>query len=164
MPHEATESFSRDEFIQFLLAAKRHTYAGQDDDSTVSPLLAGSRQLEYRAEPFFYRDIYFGLSYFVGQETVYYAERPVWSMSYAGGTAPDITSWPEVKSIYAFLRAAMKLVSAERPFRGPQLYAGDDYRYRDDSQGDIERFWGEEQIMHGSTKVYELRYMGGMLA
>ena len=35
-----------------------------------------------------YRDIYFGLAYFVGQETVTVKQRPVWSMSYAGGTLP----------------------------------------------------------------------------
>jgi hypothetical protein len=35
-------------FLAFLLRAKRHTYAGQGDDATVTPLLPGSKQLEYR--------------------------------------------------------------------------------------------------------------------
>src|SRR5262249_26306092 len=38
----------QDEFIAFLLEAKRATYAGQADEATVTPLVPGSKQLEYR--------------------------------------------------------------------------------------------------------------------
>jgi hypothetical protein len=52
----------------FLMEAKRRTYAGLDDDATVAtPLLAGSKQLEHRAAPYAYRDIYFGIGFFVGR-------------------------------------------------------------------------------------------------
>ncbi|WP_235977030.1 hypothetical protein [Bradyrhizobium archetypum] len=55
----------------FLLEAKRRTYAGLDDDATVTAaLLDGSKQLEHQASPYAYRDIYFGMGFFVGQETV----------------------------------------------------------------------------------------------
>ncbi|GMO96270.1 MULTISPECIES: hypothetical protein [Bradyrhizobium] len=52
----------------FLVEAKQRTYAGLDDDATVAaPLLAGSKRLEHRAPPYAYRDIYFGMGFFVGQ-------------------------------------------------------------------------------------------------
>ena len=36
------------ELARFLVEAKRHTYAGLDDDATIAtPLLAGSTQLEF---------------------------------------------------------------------------------------------------------------------
>jgi hypothetical protein len=41
--------------LDFLLDAKRATYASQGDDASVPPLLTGSRQLEYRDGSYFYR-------------------------------------------------------------------------------------------------------------
>lgn len=157
------QPFTHDELIHFLLHAKRCTYAVQGDNASVPPLLPGSLQLEYREPPFFYRDIYFGMASFVGQETVYFREHPVWSLSYAGGVVPEIHTRNEVRAIYAFLRQALQLVAYERPYRGPQFYHADTYRYLDASQGDITRFHGEEMIMSGGKRVYELHYNGGML-
>jgi hypothetical protein len=55
-----------DRLVRFLLEAKRRTYAGLDDDATVStPLLPGSKQLEHRDGEFLCRDIYFGMPFFV---------------------------------------------------------------------------------------------------
>src|SRR3954470_13927430 len=74
------------ELAAFLVEAKRRTYAGMDDDATVAaPLLRGSKQLEHRAAPYAYRDIYFGMGFFVGKETVSRDDRVIWSMSYSGG-------------------------------------------------------------------------------
>ncbi|WP_247400274.1 hypothetical protein [Bradyrhizobium sp. 76] len=56
------------ELAAFLVEAKRRTYAGLDDDATVAaPPLRGSKQLEHRAAPYAYRDIYFGIGFFVGR-------------------------------------------------------------------------------------------------
>lgn len=158
------ELFTYDELIHFLLHAKRQTYAGQDDAASVAPLLPGSQQLEYYEAPFFYRDIYFGMTSFVGQETVYFRERPIWAMGYAGGILPEIADPQETHRIYAFLRQALQLVAYERPFRGPQRYHAGPYRYLDSTQGDITRFRGEEIILSGDKRMYELRYAGGILA
>lgn len=154
------ELFTYDELIHFLLHAKRRTYAGQRNEASVTPLLPGSKQLEYYEAPFLYRDIYFGMATFVGQETVYFRERPVWAMNYVGGVSPEVSERNEVHRIYAFLREALQLVTYERPYRGPQVYQADPYRYLDSSHGNITRFHGEEIIMHGAKRVYELRYSG----
>ena len=61
----------------FLRHAKLATYAAQGDDASVAPLLGGSKQLEYRDGDWLYRDIYFGMLRFVGQEVVCEADRPV---------------------------------------------------------------------------------------
>ena len=159
-----TELFTHDELIHFLLHAKRRTYASQGDAASNAPLLLGSKQLEYREAPFFYRDVYFGMSFFVGQETVYFRERPVWSMSYSGGVIPEITGSDELRRIYAFLRHALQQVAYERPFRGPQIYHEGSYRYLDATQGDVGRFRGEEIIFRGDKQIYQLRYGGGILS
>ena len=64
--------FPREAWGHFLLQAKRQTYASRGDSATVTPLVPGTKQLEYYAGLFFYRDIYVGMAYFVGQEIVSY--------------------------------------------------------------------------------------------
>jgi hypothetical protein len=153
-------AISRGEFVTFLLNAKRQTYASQGDESTITPFLPGSRQLEYQEGALRYRDIYFGGAFFVGQETVYEASAPVWAMCYAGGV---ITSDVSPSEVYAFLQAALRQVTTERPYRGPSQWREGVFVYTDDSQGDIEWFWGTETITHRGQSVYQLRYSGGLL-
>jgi hypothetical protein len=148
----------------FLVAAKRRTYAGLDDDATVSePLLRGSKQLEYSEHDLSYRDIYFGMAFFVGQETVTARERVIWSMSYAGGVSPDISDRAMFLAIYAFLRRGLLAVSEERPFRGPPRFEEGNFRYENISEGSISDFHGTERVYRAGKQVYGLRYNGGTL-
>ena len=149
---------------QFLVNAKRKTYAGLDDDATVlAPLLPGSKQLEYRDGDLSYRDIYFGMRFFVGQETVQAGADVIWSMSYAGGVAAAVVDRHEFLSVYAFLRQALLAISDDRPFRGPRQFENEGFRYVNTSSGDVAEFHGEEQISRAGVKVYGLRYSGGLL-
>jgi hypothetical protein len=107
---------------EFLVAAKRKTYAGLEDDATVlAPLLPGSKQLEYRDLDLSYRDIYFGMRFFVGQETVQAGADVIWSMSYAGGVASCVDR-NEFVAVYTFLRQALLAIRDDRPFRGPPQF------------------------------------------
>jgi len=148
----------------FLVEAKRATYAGLDDDATIAaPILPGSKQLEYRHHDLSYRDIYFGMSFFVGQETVQAGSKVIWSMSYSGGVLPDVSDREQFLAIYAFLRRALLAISDDRPFRGPAQFEDGSFRYLNASQGDVATFHGEEQIYRDGTKVYGLRYGGGII-
>ena len=149
----------------FLVEAKRRTYAGLDDDATVAtPLLAGSKQLEHRAPPYAYRDIYFGMGFFVGQETVSRDDRVIWSMSYSGGVGGDITDRDNFLAIYKFLRQALLGVRAEEPFRGPRLFEQEGVVYRNEVEGGLDRFHGIETISQpDGAPLYALRYNGGLL-
>ncbi len=115
-------SVSHSAFAAFLVEAKRQTYAAQGDDATVAPLVPGARQLEYRQGTFLYRDIYFGSAFFVGQETVYEGDSPVWAMGYAGGVIPPDLPSSVIRGVYGFLRAALRRVGLERPYRGPNQW------------------------------------------
>lgn len=149
----------------FLVEAKRRTYAGLDDDATVStPLLAGSKQLEHRAPPYAYRDVYFGMGFFVGQETVSRDERVIWSMSYSGGARAEITDRDTFLAIYKFLRQALLGVGVEEPYRGPRMFEQEGMVYRNEVEGTLDRFHGVETIApHDGAPLYELRYSGGLL-
>lgn len=148
----------------FLVEAKRHTYAGMDDDATAAPLLRGSKQLEHRAAPYAYRDIYIGMGFFVGQETVSRDDRVVWSMSYSGGVRAEITDRDIFLAIYKFLRQALLDVSVEYPFRGPHLFEQAGMIYRNEVEGALDRFHGVETIARqDGVPLYAVRYSGGLL-
>ena len=135
------------ELSAFLVEAKRRTYAGLDDDATVTnPLLNGSKQLEHRASPYAYRDIYFGMSFFVGQETVSKDEKVIWSMCYSGGARPEISDRTKLLSIYAFLRQALLASTLDKPYRGPVSFSVGDMTYLNSVEGALDRFHGNERI------------------
>src|SRR3954447_18999447 len=149
----------------FLVEAKRRTYAGLDDDATVAtPLLAGSKQLEHRAPPYAYRDIYFGMGFFAGQETVSRDDRVIWSMSYSGGIEAAIADRDTFLAIYKFLRLALLGVRIEEPYRGPRSFEQAGMVYRNEAAGRLDRFHGIETIARqNGAQLYELRYSGGLL-
>ena len=153
-----------DALAAFLIEAKRRTYAGLDDDATIAtPLLTGSKQLEHRAGPYAYRDIYFGMGFFVGQETVSMGDRVIWSMCYSGGARPQVTDRDALLWLYKFLRQALLACDVSAPYRGPASFSRDEMTYRNDIDGTLARFHGVEQILRDGTVLYELRYSGGLL-
>jgi len=149
------------EFLEFLIEAKRRTYAAQGDDASVAPALPGARQLEHRRGVYLYRDLYFGLRRFAGQETVDHAGRPVWSMAYAGGIVRRDLAIDEVRSVCAFLREALRQVAPDRPYRGPATCGKPPYAYACSAKGDLEMFQGAEEISDGLGVVYRLSFAGG---
>ena len=152
------------ELAAFLIEAKRRTYAGLDDDATVTdPLLRGSKQLEHRAGRYSYRDIYFGMAFFVGQETVSKDEKAVWSMCYSGGARPNITDRTELLSIYTFLRKALLAAETHMPYRSPTSFTIGELTYLNRAEGALDRFYGTEQISQCGLALFELRYSGGLL-
>lgn len=145
-------------FVEFLLNAKRKTYAG--DSGKKGPVLEGSVQLEFSDSNFLYRDIYFGSAYFIGQEVVYFMGAPFWSLSYSGGlTGPSTVN----SSIYAFLKEALLRPDPQFPIRGPRKYQSRGMAYENLANGDIERFHGTEKILVDDSVVYDLHYGGGLV-
>ncbi len=157
-------SVNREIFLAFLIAAKQHTYAMQGGNaSAVSSLVHGSKQLEYQEASLLYRDIYFGGDYFVGQEVVYYEATPVWSMCYAGGKFKNAEVQADTQNIYAFLQTALREIPGTQPYRGPATFRQANFLYTNESHGDIDRFWGLENITYQNIAVYQLHYSGGIL-
>ena len=149
-------------FVEFLVAAKRATYAAQGDDATVAPLLPDSKQLEFREGAYLYRDIYVGMFRFVGQEVVYRADRALWSMSYAGGLAPGVER-ADARRVYAFVRSALLTATSGLPVRGPAELREGALTYRCVTHGTLERFHGDETIDEAGRILFELRFAGGEL-
>jgi hypothetical protein len=160
VPHETPTPVG---FEQFLAAAKRATYAAQGDSASVPPLLLDSKQLEYREADFFYRDVYVGMTRFVGQEIVYFAGRALWSMSYSGGLCSGVEK-SAIRPVYLFLRQALTAVPDHLPLRGPALFDQGTLRYTLHCNGNLEQFDGIEEIHSDGRLMYRLHFAGGRLA
>lgn len=152
-----------EEFLEFLIEAKKSTYASQGDEASVPPQFNGSKQLEYKSGDYFYRDVYFGMSFFVGQEIVEYKNKPIWSMVYSGGmTGLDYTK-DEISNTYRMLRKALKLVDKQSLYRGPSAWKEEEFTYLNEFKEKSKNFYGYESISKNGRKLYELRYNGGIL-
>jgi len=145
------------DLLTFLLDAKLHGYAsaGERDETQMED---GGKCLRYRMGEYLYQDIYYGSNPFVGEELVFKNGIAVWTMNYYGLVLDPSDSAGEV---YRFLQEAMRLVKAERPFRGPETHQNGDWEYQDFSQGDLDCYNGEEKIFFQKRLVYRLHYHGG---
>ena len=158
MPFNTTQ----DEFTVFLVNAKIATYASGSDDFSVSPALTNSHQLEYLEGEWRYRDIYYGGLHFIGMETVFQGAFPIWGMSYYGGVLPGSNDG-QIAGMPPVLKAALRQVPLDAPYRGPSSFDMDDYHYENDIHGDISSFHGAEIIRFEKKAIYRLYYSGGVV-
>lgn len=147
------------ELADFLVEAKSNTYASNGEGGE-RKLADGSRELEYAAGEWKYRDQYFGFNPFIGEEIIWKDGAIFWGMNYYGKAIAENI---DAKQLYAFLKKALQQVRADRPFRGPAEFVEDDWRYHNESQGAIDSFAGLESIYLGNKQVYELKYNGGSI-
>jgi len=150
------ENINFDEVKSFIAEARRNTYAGEGG-SVKSSLLNGSHQLEYRKNKYFYRDIFFaGKKNFIGQEVVYLNDNPIWSMVYSGSAEPE--------EITPFLKKSLSVLSDKCRFGEKCELKEDNLLYKDNGQGTLEQFGGEEQIYKQEEEIYKLDYHGGSIS
>ena len=147
------------ELNAFLVRAKKDTYASGKKPTTLKD---GFEEFVYQEGTRLYRDGYRAKDPkpFGGREVVFEDEKPVWIMNYYGFM---LSNEVESKDVYRFLRKTMSLVEEDRPFRGCSNLKEGDYEYKDNSEGDVNRFIGTERIFFKGKEVYRLEYHGGIL-
>ena len=143
---------------KFLVKAKINTYASSGEGGE-KPLSNGNKEFEFREKEFKYRDRYFGFNPFVGEEIVWQNEKVVWGMNYYGKIVSEIIP---AKKIYQFLQEALKKITKDKPFRGPDNFKNDDFEYINKVDGTVEWFKGQEVIFYRKQQVYKLNYHGGL--
>jgi len=144
---------------KFLVKAKINTYAsgGEEKEKNFSD---GSKGFEFRENDFLYIDKYFGSDCFIGKEIFFNKNQAIWGMNYYGRIVSKII--PE-KEIYQFLQKALKKVTKNKPFRGPDILEINDLKYINMSKGNIDNFLGEEKILYMGKIVFLLDYHGGLI-
>lgn len=139
------------EMISFLIKAKIKTYAGKGAESASSR--PSSHDLQYAEGDYLYIDSYLGGKLFTGEEAVWQNDTPVWSMNYAGRVTGDTFSGD-------FLKEALKRVTPDKPYRGPDFYEEGSWTYSCYSEGTPEWFQGYENICYSGEQVYECYFHG----
>ena len=144
-----------DDFVWFLLRAKKATYASGITSSHSSR--PSSHDLQYIEGPYLYIDTYLGGVHFIGEEAAWKNDINIWGMNYYGKLL--VQQAPE--GFIHFLRTAMLQVSAEAPFRGPAEFVSGDFLYQCSCVGTLDFFTGQEDIYSQGTHVYHLVFHGG---
>ena len=143
-----------DEIIEFLIRAKRATYAGKGAETDSSR--PASHDLQYQEDTRYYYDTYLGGRQFAGEEAVWEDGKPMWAMNYCGRVLSEEFDGD-------FLKEALFRVPKEIPYRGPLFYEREGYRYNCEVAGNFEWFSGDEVIYKNDLKVYECLFHGGMI-
>ncbi|KYK26233.1 hypothetical protein AYK26_05490 [Euryarchaeota archaeon SM23-78] len=156
--------FDLGELTNFILRARKHGYVG-GAEKLIKPQRPGFKEFQpYVKGDFEYVDSYAGYYYAPGQEVIRYKEAPVWNMSYNGGMLLRFHGDLEFsKKTYEFLKKALAEVKPERPFRGPERFTDGNFKYHDESEGDITNFKGTERIFFRGVEVYRQDYIGGLI-
>jgi len=138
----------------FLVEAKKNTYAKGIE---AKKLKGGLKEFTFRKGNFRYVDKYSGEKFFFGEETVFAGKKAVWFMDYAGGVKRSAKNH---KEIYSFLRKALALVDAKKPFRGPKKFTKGKFSYSNTPKWGANWFRGHEIIKESGRVVYSLDYVG----
>lgn len=147
-------------FSKFLKTAKKNTYASETAKKTISQRL-GSKDYEYSDGEFLYHDTYFGLRDFIGEEIVYEKEKPVWGMNYKGYVVDDSITENEIDKA---LRTAFKQDYDDIiPVRGPKNFKIENYEYKNNTSGTLDKFEGREEILKDEKLIYYAIFHGGLI-
>ena len=145
------------EFVQFLILAKKNTYAG--DGNLSAPSRPASKDLSFNQGDYLYLDTYLGSVDFIGEEAVWHLQKPLWAMNYYGVMLTD-----EIPEGFSHcLKGALQNAPVEAPFRGPRRFEDGPFEYTCQWKGDLDRFEGTEQIRFNGKVIYELTFHGGSL-
>jgi hypothetical protein len=143
----------------FIVKAKAATYVGSGKESV--PCRPGSHDLQFSDGSFLYLDSYFGGADFIGEEVVYFEEKPVWAMNYYGRIlVPDRITGAETGQV---IKKSLSLLYQQGRFLGGFEHVDGRDAYFDVNGGDVTSFTGTEWIERDGVRAYELVYHGGLI-
>ena len=147
------------ELNTFIVRAKAATYVGSGEH--VEPSRPSSHDLRFSDGKWAYLDSYFGGTDFIGEEVVYFDEKPVWAMNYYGRILrDDLLTGAQAGQM---IKASLSRMYQEGRFLGGFEYAENDLTYVDTSEGEPNSFHGREFIRRGQDVAYELVYHGSLI-
>ena len=152
-----------DQLINFLCEANLAGYASGSETSSKKQT-DKSTTITHQNGDWLFHDNYFGGEPYGGREVIFYQNQPVFIMTYYGRISDRSVN---SKNIYSFLRKALQLFPKSTPFRGPEKLEetidGQDFKYENKWQGQIDYFSGQEKIFINGKEVYDASYTGGLV-
>jgi len=150
---------NKQKLAEFLVKAKKATYASGDDKRSVKEK-DFSTTLVFEDGKYKYHDNYFGGEPFGGREVVFFENKPIYMMVYYGFVEKEVKN---IQEIYKFLQNSLKLVSKDSPFRWPKNYKEGDLTYENNFSWEMSNFKWTEKIYLNWKKLYEASYMWGFV-
>jgi len=145
-----------DNFIRFLIEAKKNGYAGSN--ANVEVLDDGGKKVEFSEGSFKYRDTWRGFNPFFGEEIVWEENKEIFIMNYDGRVIKDKD---EIEETYAFLKKALERATPQFPFRGLPKFREGDLEYNLRQYGNRMGFFsGRESINRGKKTIYRGVFRG----
>lgn len=151
---DSTISVEYEKCLDFLVEAKKNTYAGSGTKNEKS-MRPCSSDLEYSNGSYKYIDTYLGSENFIGEEAVFYLDKPIWGMNYYGKEHENYSG--------DFLKKALMTVTKEYPYRGKPIFKDGDYTYVCSINGDFKHFSGVEKIYYDNKLTFECYFNGGII-
>lgn len=153
-----------EEFYQFLIKAKKSTYA-DEFAKPAAQTRACSKDYEIteviNGKKYTYHDTYFGGKKFLGSEVVYIDGDIKWGMNYYGVSLTDDSE----EFFDSILRPALMRVGEDDilPLRGPREFVSGEFTYKFEVTGDINNFEGNERIYRNSELIFQVKVHGGII-
>jgi hypothetical protein len=150
------------DLADFIIEANKNTWAA--DAPEVSPQRPGYQELEYKSSNglWLLRDSYTGYFRAPGMTTIYYKNAPSWAMAYGGHGMTEAHN-EIVKPTFQFLKNALMKVTPKLPYRGPEEYIEDDWRYSFEYQGNLEDCLWTEKITKAEDLVFTQTGFAGII-
>lgn len=142
----------------FLIDSNKAGYAGGEEKKWIKEA-DGSTTIPFKEGEWKSHDNFFGGEPYGGRTIVFYQGEPYWPMVYCGRVEDKV----ETNSVYGILRNALKQMPEDYPFRGPREYKEKEFIYKNNWQGEVDKFSGEEQIFQNGKPVYKANYIGGLV-
>ena len=145
---------------KFLVEANKSGYAAGETKNWTKEVDC-SQTIVYESPDgnWLYHDNFFGGEPYGGRTIVFYRGEPYWLMVYYGRVEDKV----ETDSVYGILRNALKQMPEDYPFRGPKEYKEKEFIYKNNWQGEVDKFSGEERIFQNGKPVYKANYVGGLV-
>jgi len=143
---------------QFLIQFNEAGFAS-DNRNMWTKELDGSTSITYENGEYMAHDNFFGGEPYGGREVIFLNNKPSWMMVYYGWVVEGF----DKNEVYKALRNALMNQPKNFPVRGPKEIEFEGFVYKNNWEGDVERFSGKEVIMKNNEIVYEADYMGGLV-
>lgn len=143
---------------QFLIQFNEAGFAS-DNRNMWTKELDGSTSITYENGEYMAHDNFFGGEPYGGREVIFLNNKPSWMMVYYGWVVEGF----DKNEVYKALRNALMNQPKDFPVRGPKEIEFEGFVYKNNWEGDVERFSGKEVIMKNNEIVYEADYMGGLV-
>lgn len=143
---------------RFILQANKLGYASGEEKQWIKEK-DRSTTILFNQGPWKMNDNFFGGEPYGGRIIISHKNKPYWIMVYYGwiieGINPD--------DIYPFLRKALSAMPKDYPYRGPKELKEGKFIYKNQWQGSLDNYNGEEVILKNNQEVYRAKYLGGLV-